>query len=280
MKRTLLTLLLVGAIGLGSCSNKSNLPNKIITTKAYPKEMIVPHRKKNEEEKINLTRINEEYLQKFLENSKFFNNHFELSQSISVILKNKEHTYRLKENNQNAILSEQIYQTYDLSLSQNQKIYLMIKSLKDSSFLNQIGQIIENDIPDKYSEHGGVITISPKLKLELNVIESENAKNKIEENNNFYQLPEWAYAIPHIAKFHLHSESYNESKFAGPGIQDQITSKNSIDAYGLSNEFIITPIKKGEFNMDYLGGDSLLSKKTKSIDLGNYEYDSTKITFK
>jgi hypothetical protein len=279
MKKTLLTLALAGLIGLGSCSNKQKFEEtKGITIKPTTEMKIHPAEKEeymSNEYIVKLketSKANEEYIQSFVENSEFFNNYFNLSQTIFTELKHKQHTPRIEKNYQNTALTEHFSQIYDLSLSQSQRIYLMLKSLKNQDFLNRIGKIIEEDVQDKYSEHGGIITINPNLGLELRVIQSEDAKEKIEENNSFYNLSDWENFTKNISKFHLHAMSYDESKFAGPGSQDLIIADTERDIVGKTNEFIITSLKKGKFNIDYVGGDKLINKQVKVIDLGNYEY--------
>lgn len=279
MKKTLLTIALAGFLSLNSCiknTKNENLPrlennsdNKMIIY--APKEKI----NFSKEEITNLkglTKKNELYLEGILEHSEFFNNHFDLAQAIVNYIKHKTPTIRVEKNDKNTVLTEDFSQVYDLSLSQNQIIYLMLKSLKNQNFINKIGQIIEEDVKDKYAEHGGIIQVSKNLELELKTIPSEDTKDKLEENNSFYNLPDWAENISQIAKFHLHAMNYDESKFAGPGEQDLIGTNSLLDITGKTNEFIITSLKKGKFNIDYFGGDKLIHKKVKIIDLGNYEY--------
>ena len=286
MKKNLLTLLIAGILGLSSCSEQPAIQNEIKEIRQYtrsnsnfnPKKKI--DSKENSFTRFKTDSVNSGYLEKFLYNSEFFNNHYDLSKAIINILKDKEHTYRSEDSSQEMNLDKRWQIINDLSLAQNQRIYLMLKSLKDSSFLNRIGTIIEKDIQDKYSEHGGIVTISPNLKLKLKVIDSENSKDKSIENNNWYTLPEEAYIIPHLAKFHLHATKYKDSEFAGPGIQDKIIANSNIDINDEFDEFIITSLEKEKFNIDYLGGDKRISKRSIIIDLGNYQYDSTKINFK
>jgi|GEM_PF-5643464 len=283
MKKTLLTLALAGLIGLGACSNKQKFEEtKEITIKPTTEMKIYATGKQDyvsTEEIAKLkgtSKINEEYLQSFMETSEFFNNYFNLSQIIFTELKHKQHTPRIEKNYQDTTLTEHFSQVYDLSLSQSQRIYLMLKSLKNKDFLNRIGKIIEEDIKDKYSEHGGIITINPNLSLELRTIQSEDAKDKIEENNSFYNLPDLENFTPRVAKFHLHAMSYDEFKFAGPGSQDIIITNAEREIIGKTNEFIITSLEKGRFNIDYFGGDKLIHKQVRVIDLGNYEYSLQK----
>lgn len=152
----------------------------------------------------------------------------------------------------------------------------MLKSLKNPEFVNEIFKIIDEDVKDRYSEHGGIILIHKNLSLELKVIQDKYAKNKDEINNSSYELQDWADAIPHMAEFHLHAMSYNEERFAGPGKLDLIGPNNLIDVIGKANEFVITSLSKDEFNIDYFGGEKLISEKAKIIDLGNYKYSLQK----
>jgi hypothetical protein len=77
----------------------------------------------------------------------------------------------------------------------------------------------------------------------------------------------------------LHAEDYNDSIFAGASEKDifSVESNYKFNVSNWINEFIITSLRKGEFNVDYIGLDLNKDDKVRAIDLGNYSYDTLKI---
>jgi len=160
----------------------------------------------------------------------------------------------------------------NLSNKQNYIVNLMSESLKDSSFRNKIGNIIKEDVYDKYAEHGGIVILSNN-KINLKTLESTLKRDT--SNNNLYGQRDKKLLPENIAEFHLHSASYNEEKYSIPGPDDLTISYFTNDLYGESHEFVITSLRKGKFNIDYYGGDKTKNKEITTIDMGNYNYDTT-----
>jgi hypothetical protein len=148
----------------------------------------------------------------------------------------------------------------------------MSESLKDSSFRNKIGNIIKEDVYDKYAEHGGIVILRNN-KINLKTLESTLKRDT--SNNNLYGQRDKKLLPENIAEFHLHAASYNEEKYSSPSSDDLVISYFNKELYNESHEFVITSIKKGEFNIDYYGGDKK-DKEIINLDLGNYDYDTTK----
>jgi len=281
MKKDLCLLLLAGAMFFSSC-NKLN-ENKQAKYIEYKENIETVDSKKDSINKnghiyikrmlSNIERTNNEYLHRNFKKINFFKEEESLKYVIINFLNEKDHSPRLK----NAMCSEDYYQINELSLKQNKVIYLMLKSLEDSSFSNQIGRIIKEDVEDKYSEHGGIITFKEEGNINLVCLESELAEQNDKANDNQYAIPLGAFFTRKIADFHLHAGQYDETPFTGPSEGDIFCVEEISEVFGLTNEFIITSIKKGKFNIDYLGIDTAKSSCAKTIDLGNYSYDTIKI---
>jgi hypothetical protein len=157
----------------------------------------------------------------------------------------------------------------------------MLIRLKDTAFLNKIGKIIKKDVEDKYSEIGGIIKFNKNGKLYLKCSKSTLECLQDEDNNDTYYISKNENTLPKVGYFHLHATTYNEAAYAGPGAMDIMATSFPLTEYNMINEFVITSLKKGEFNIDYFGMDirageyDLLYKgnDVKTIDLGNYKYE-------
>lgn len=254
-------------------------------------------------------RTNKEYLDKNTTEKNVSDDEESLKENIIKILEKNSHTYRTKEAEENYIKeniyevkkikrnspkryayiikrnsvknnqlpSENYSQISELSINQNKIIYLMLTSLKDPSFVNEIGRIIKKDIENKYTEFGGIVEFKENGKINLRWLESELIGLKDKKNDGRYLIPKNENLLPKIAYFHLHADTYNETLFAGPSNVDILILEDTSLATGMANEFIITSLKKGKFNIDYTGVDIEKGKKAKIIDLGNYNYDTSKI---
>ena len=281
MKKNLSLLLLAGAMFISSY-NKLNESeqNKYIPLKENIK-IFFPEKDSTKEKKntyINkaldgIEKINEKYLNENTNSISFFNNERKLKDKIIDLLGKKEHALRLD----NITYSEHYYQIDELSLKQIKIIYLMIKSLEDSSFSNKVGRIIKEDVEDMYSEHGGIINFKGEANLNLICLESELKKQKKVENNEEYVMPSRAFLLRKIAYFHLHACEYDEILFAGPSLGDIYDLESNSIFFGALHDFVITSVKKGKFNVDYTGIDTTNNQYVKVIDLGNYAYDTAKI---
>lgn len=273
-KKILLSALILSPLLLNSCNNsKENIKN----IRGYNKEIaptlssILEKKAFSNSSKISLkTMRNNEYLSAFIKDKPNLQNKEHLIKKINKFIKSSEHTSVKPDTNYIFF-----YKTEELTLGQLQRVYLMFESLSDSSFLQEIGNIIEKDVEDKYAEHGGIV-IFRKKKIYFKTLESNLEKDT--SNNNLYGIPEESENTPSIGEFHLHASSYKEAKSANPsGSRDLIISDFTTQVDNESNEFLITPIKRGIFNMDYYGGHKTENPLIKVLDLGNYTYDTSKI---
>ncbi len=280
MKKNLAKILLMGTLIIPSIQDKTSHFSQLENTEVKQdtqnislkkKESLNPENSKYIKMIFNeVDKINEEYLNENLSYNSLLNNESSLKKYIINKLSKKPHTFRT--NHPSSI--EDYSQINELSINQNKIIYLMLNALEDSSFCNNIGKIIEEDIKEKYSEIGGIITFKEKDKINLRCIESELSKFKDEENDGQYLLPSDEHFSKKLAYFHLHSSKYNETEFAGPSTTDIFILEAHSIFSGLTNEFVITSLEKGKFNVDYAGVDTKLGKNAKVIDLGNYTYDA------
>jgi hypothetical protein len=66
-------------------------------------------------------------------------------------------------------------------------------------------------------------------------------------------------------------------EYASPSGADLFASFKFIHLYFRDDDFLITPVRKGKFNIDYYGGDMIINPIPKVFDLGTFSYDLTKI---
>lgn len=178
MKKSLISLLLTGALLFSSPWNTENKDKQIelmniqknIGTFILRKESPIIKIEENtelpapkEEDSAEYKKINykeliinnakdrdEKYLYENTRGIDIFNNEKMLKDSIIWMLKDIKHTYR-----EDKPIDEHCSQINELSLRQNKVIYLMMCALADSSFVNRIGEMINEDIKNIYSESGG-----------------------------------------------------------------------------------------------------------------------------
>jgi hypothetical protein len=222
---------------------------------------------------------NQKYLDRYTAGIKIFDDNELLKEKIIKILKAKEHTYRTIFDDLVTSINEDYSQISELSKYQNKIIYLMLINLKDTAFVNKIGQIIKEDVENIYSESGGIIRFTKDGKIYLRCSKSDAEYQHDEIYNDSYYLSQKEDSLPKIGYFHLHATTYNETPYAGPGSSD-IIHASLLYKCNMVNEFVITSLEKGKFNIDYYGIDKregivgLLYKNddVKVIDLGNYYY--------
>jgi hypothetical protein len=284
MKKGLALLLLTGTVLFSSYTKennkneikKDNFKGDVEIKISRERDTLKPKDWKYINRIVNeVAKRDEEYLHENTARIGIFKDETVLKSKIIKDLKVRTHTYGID----SLFFKEYYSQINELSLNQNKVIYLMLTSLRDSSFVNKIGRIIEEDIKNKYSESGGVVNFVEKNKINLKPVESELSKLRDERNNIEYQLPSEDYLSKKIAHFHMHASEYDETLSAGLGIKEILTLAKSSILFGRINEFIITSLKKGEFNIDYVGVDPEKDKKIRIIDLGNYFYDTSDIKY-
>jgi hypothetical protein len=217
---------------------------------------------------LNQVHRNQTYLSNNIKNESYLQDKKFLEEEINKFHESSEHVYTELDT------IKTIYKAPELSLSQLQKIYLMYEYLQDSPNCTKIGKIIDDDVLDIYSEHGGIIKFN-RNSLYFKTFES-NVLQKDTLNNTSYNTPNEAILSLNIAFFHLHATKYNKIKSAGPSNGDWGTAFFWTHLYEEYDEFLITPIKKGKFNIDYYGGDMIMNPIPKVLDLGNFSYDTIK----
>ena len=279
-KKFILPFLLFFSLSLNNCeinkkeaiNNEKNIKpvtseNFVEKDRTYSK--IIEAEKANKEKYLLKINRDEKYFLDNIKNKPYLENEEYLREEINRFIHISKHTYTKKDTN-NTIF----YDTSELNLSQLQRIYLMYKSLENHYFTQKIGKIIEEDIRDPFAEHGGII-IFDKKEISFRTLESYLEKDT--SNNKFYGTPDEAITNPSLAYFHLHATSYDESKFAHPSNGDLIISYYHTHLFNETHDFLITPLKKGKFNIDYYGGHKTENPITKILDLGNYIYDTIDI---
>ncbi len=206
------------------------------------------------------------YLKEAVNYNPFLRDSVYLLKNINQLTKRLEHSYV-----QDTLGNDIFYRTDELNLEQLQRIYLMMNSLKEKSFRQEIGQKIKDDVEDQFAEHGGLV-FHNKGKIYLKSIESCLIKDTA--YNTSYCFPTEAHFIANLGKFHIHAEDYTEQEYAHPSNIDLTISYYASKMFNESNEFVITSLEKGKFNIDYYGGNMLTGPLTKVFDLGNYYYDT------
>lgn len=274
-KKKLLSFLVFPFLLLNSCNNGNN-KETIKNIKENTKE-IVPSLENIIEEKISsnspaiplTTKRNNEYLLANIRDNAYLHDKEYLREKISEFFESSKHTEVKRDTN--AIPT---YKVQELSLGQLQRIYLMYNYLKNPSSLQTIGKIIEDDVLDMCAEHGGII-IFKKRKICFQTLESYVKRDT--SNNDVYGVPDKVDSIPNIGLFHLHATSHNEEAYSSPSSRDIIISYFTTHVNNEAHDFLITPLNRGTFNIDYYGGHKEINPVTKVFDLGNYNYNTLKI---
>lgn len=167
---------------------------------------------------------------------------------------------------------------FNLSPRQLVRVYLIMEALKTEKFKTDIGVIVEDDLKDMDSEHGGLVLFDGG-NLTLHDIPSAS-----KGDNNRYRLAGEFLNTPHIIPFHLHADSQDETESSGPSTIDMFFS--SLEGYldsGESHNIVVTKLKGRRFNIDFYGfefksdnlpKDTIINANDYEImlDLGIYEY--------
>lgn len=271
--KALLPIIVVSSLFLNECkNNQEELKNiKENTKKITPTfKSILEKKASSNSSEIPLETIrNNEYFLNNLKGKPNLQNEEYLRKEINKFLESSKHVYARKDTTKLPI-----YNVSELNISQLQRIYIMYEYLKDSSSLQEIGKIIEEDVLDMYAEHGGIIIFNKK-KIYFKTLESYVKRDT--SNNKLYGVPDEAADIPNIGYFHLHATSNNEEGSANPSDRDVIIAYFTTHANNESHDFLITPINRGTFNIDYYGGNKEINPVIKVLDLGNYTYNIPRI---
>jgi hypothetical protein len=268
--KTLLPIILVSSLFLNGCKKDKEKIKENNKEIAPTFKSILEKKASSNSSKMPLETIrNNEYLSENIKGKPHLQNEEYLRKEINKSFNSLRHTY-----SKNDTTKLPIYNVSELNLSQLQRIYLMYKHLRDSSFLQDIGKIIEDDVLDVYAEHGGIVVFNKK-KIYFKTLESYVKRDT--SNNMLYGAPEEAYVLPNLGHFHLHATDNNEDGYADPSDRDIIISYFTTHVNNESHDFLITPINRGTFNIDYYGGNKEINPVIKVFDLGNYTYNTPKI---
>lgn len=180
----------------------------------------------------------------------------------------------------------------ELTPRQLLRLFFFMDVLEDRSTINDLGKKIEDDILDRYAEHGGIIL--PREQTPFYRVDSTypgSGKNKGELKNilrgvlignHRYRISPPSLQIPHLAEYHFHAATNNGSEVAGPSLiqrEDFIDGDigyilEKIENNGEGHGVVITKLKRERFNVGYFGGelDKQGHPKIKIVSLGNYGY--------
>jgi hypothetical protein len=227
-----------------------------------------------------IDRKNDEYVIKNLKNREdltLISQPEYLKKALIEKLKGLSHTYRdVKTPYGEPLYNESAENVHKLSHSQLIRVYLLMEALeKNEKLRNEIGELLERDSKDSFTEYGGLIRFDEKGELVFLPIESEHAKERDQSKSNMYMMPHSAYEIPHVAEFHLHAKSKNSLEHAGPSAGDYynfIFATRSRSRRQNRHWIIVTKLDESRFNVDYLGKGPVV------LDLGNYNYQKKHAT--
>lgn len=280
--KNLISIILSGTILFNSCnisdkqkntSNKYAIKNNFELSAYEKEESLIIEKPANKTNNFKpRDKINDNYLKENTKDITLFKNERELKDFLIKEILKKDHTPRMD----NPYMYDSPSQIKNLSLRQNNVIYLFLSSLEDPSCLNEIGEIIKKDTENKYSEIGGIINFKTTSKINLVCLKSESEELKDINRDGEYAIPKESFFMKKIAYFHLHATEYKDYLFAGPSLGDMLLLEGDTLESSVKNEFIITSLKKGKFNVDYVGIDTKKDKELRIIDLGNYSYDTLK----
>lgn len=153
-----------------------------------------------------------------------------------------------------------------------------MEALNEQKFRAQIGEIIEEDLKNLDSEHGGLVLFDRDANLTL-----MNIPSKINYDNDMYRIPRESFKIPHVITYHLHAASQDETKSSGPSTTDMFSSLEMCIDFEEAHDIVITKLEGRRFNVDFYGFEFTLDKFSKNtivdvndfeimLDLGVYEY--------
>lgn len=159
------------------------------------------------------------------------------------------------------------------------RAYLLFEALQGQELIDNLGELVEEDLQDVYSEHGGLVCFDDEGELFFRPIESVLAKEKDLKNNHRFMLPPEAYAIPHVFRYHFHAISEDNSHDSGPsgyapGTKGDLISCADETRYrGESHCVLVSKLSGSKVNVDYYTGEMMNGRvKIAVIDMGDYEY--------
>jgi len=120
---------------------------------------------------------------------------------------------------------------------------LAMDLLQDSAIRRQLFDLADRDLQDRSTEYGGVLTVGADGKAVLT-----EHRPRVQGNDLRFEAPPAMFEQGYtgLFHFHLHAQSYDNTRYAGPHIGD-FTYANSTRA----NCLVFTFLNKGELNVDY-----------------------------
>ncbi len=166
-----------------------------------------------------------------------------------------------------------------------------IDYFQDKDNRKEISKLINEDLADPFSEHGGVV-ISNNGKYEFVNVSPIERKVKNLEDNFSYSGEDWTEYIGAIGDYHFHAPKEDSSQYAGPSGSAQSNEKylngdisglvraNEVNSYRI--DCVITKMKGNKFNADIYFRDveiGPLAAKSNStwttvLDLGVFDMPS------
>ena len=150
------------------------------------------------------------------------------------------------------------------------KLGILLEKTKDESFIRDVGQAIERDIYDIYTEHGGFVTLDNNLNVVFTNYDPIETERQLLAGNNEYNLEVLSFNYPAlntsisptIAVYHFHATDLDDTEAASPSYGDlKETRDNGVDG------IVITKLIGNRFNIDFFTSKGVV------IDLGDYLYD-------
>ncbi len=162
---------------------------------------------------------------------------------------------------------------YKLTPRQLLRVYLLMEALQNEKFMRHLGTLVEKDLNDPYSEHGGLVLFDKEGKLVFRPVESEFTKQKDPKGDSSYRMPKEALETPYIAVYHFHVISEDGTIFAGPSLNDFLNLHGRILDDGEAYEIVVTKLRGRRLNIDFYSGEKKNSQIVfVTLDLGNYRY--------
>jgi hypothetical protein len=120
---------------------------------------------------------------------------------------------------------------------------LAMDLLQDAVIRRQLFDLADRDLQDRSTEYGGVLTVGADGKAVLT-----EHRPRVQGNDLRFEAPPAMFEQGYtgLFHFHLHAQSYDNTRYAGPHIGD-FTYANSTRA----NCLVFTFLGKGELNVDY-----------------------------
>lgn len=151
------------------------------------------------------------------------------------------------------------------------RVHLFLDALQNTPLSRELGNIAERDVKNKFSEEGGLLTYTQRVRAEG--IASRYEKEGEAVYNGVYAIPRRDILLkPHLGEFHLHANQEDNTLIAGPSIFDIKHSFGEAYKYEESHHLVVTKLKGRKINVDFLSAEFDEDITLALIDLGNYSY--------